>query len=564
MTKIPAKAPTATGALMPGREAFLRLLVSEGVTHLFGNPGTTELPIMHALPDVPGLRYVLGLQESIVVAMADGYARASGELVACNVHVAPGLGNGLGSLYTAANSNTPMIITAGQQEQGHGLTEPLLAGPLVAMAEPLVKWAIEVTRLEDLPRIVRRAAKIAMTAPCGPVFISLPGDILNASTHLNLMAPTRLDTSAVPSARRLQALAERILAAKNPVLLAGREIVDSDAFEIAGEFASAIGAPVFQQTVPTGAHFPSEHPLYQGDLSRNQADVREVLSPFDLLISLGADMLRMSVHSEIDAMPDGLELMHIGLNDHELGKNYAVAHAIRADLRETLTVLTPVLVEQGGSTLAATAAERGAHWAANNWSVKRQRQAEAASAHASDEPLSPDWLMHRLVETLPADAIVVEEGLVSTRSLLKHLPYRDRYSFFGNASGGIGWALPATIGVALAHPRRRVVAIIGDGSSMYSIQALWTAAHLKLPITYVIANNGGYRIIKERLRAFHGSDHYIGMDFKNPAIDFLQLAAGLGMAAVRAANTAQLDAAIARAGSESGPLLIEAMVETGP
>ena len=564
MTKMPAQAPTVTGALMPGREAFLRLLASEGVTHLFGNPGTTELPIMHALPDVPGLRYVLGLQESIVVAMADGYARATGELVACNVHVAPGLGNALGSLYTAAYSNTPMIITAGQQEQGHGLTEPLLAGPLVAMAEPLVKWAIEVTRLEDLPRIVRRAAKIATTAPCGPVFISLPGDILNASAHLDLSAPTRLDTSAVPSVEQLQALAKHILAAKNPVLLAGREIVDSDAFEVAADFATALGAPVFQQTVPTGAHFPSAHSLYQGDLSRNQAQVREVLSPFDLLISLGADMLRMSVHSETDAMPHGLELMHIGLNDHEIGKNYAIAQAVRADLRATLAALTPVLIEQGGSALTATASERSAHWATNNWSAKRQRLAEAADALADNEPMAPDWLMHRIATTLPPNAIVVEEGLVSTRSLLKHLPYVDRYSFFGNTSGGIGWALPATIGISLAHPQRRVLSIIGDGSSMYSIQALWTAAHLKLPITYIIANNGGYRIIKERLRAFHGSEHYIGMDFKDPAIDFQQMAAGLGIPAVRAANAAELDAALERAVESNGPLLIEAMVETGP
>jgi benzoylformate decarboxylase len=150
-----------------GRSAFIELLLSEGVTHLFGNPGTTELPIMHALVDYPDLRYVLGLQEAIVVAMADGYARASGELVACNVHVAPGLGNAIGSLFTAFNSGTPLIITAGQQEQGHGLTEPLLYAPLVPIATPVVKWAVEVTRLEDLPRIVHRAAKVATTPPDG-------------------------------------------------------------------------------------------------------------------------------------------------------------------------------------------------------------------------------------------------------------------------------------------------------------------------------------------------------------------------------------------------------------
>ena len=182
-----------------GRSAFLALLKDEGITHLFGNPGTTELPIMHALKDHPDLTYVMAMQESLVVAIADGFSRASGRLVACNVHVAPGLGNAMGSLYNAKFTGTPMILTAGQQEQGHGLMEPLLFGPLVRMAEPLVKWAVEVTRLEDLPRIVRRAAKIATTPPTGPVFISLPGDILNAEAGIELGRSTRVDTRVKPS-----------------------------------------------------------------------------------------------------------------------------------------------------------------------------------------------------------------------------------------------------------------------------------------------------------------------------------------------------------------------------
>ncbi|MEH2519153.1 thiamine pyrophosphate-dependent acetolactate synthase large subunit-like protein [Bradyrhizobium sp. AZCC 1610] len=195
-----------------GRSAFLALLKDEGITHLFGNPGTTELPIMHALKDHPELIYVMAMQESLVVAIADGFSRASGRLVACNVHVAPGLGNAIGSLYNAKFTGTPMILTAGQQEQGHGLMEPLLYEPLVRIAEPLVKWAVEVTRLEDLPRIVRRAAKIATTPPTGPVFISLPGDILNAEAGIELGRSTR-DTRVAPSAEALQALARRILAA---------------------------------------------------------------------------------------------------------------------------------------------------------------------------------------------------------------------------------------------------------------------------------------------------------------------------------------------------------------
>src|SRR4030088_2231693 len=238
-----------------GRSAFLALLRDEGVTHLFGNPGTTELPIMHALKEHPDLTYVMAMQESLVVAMADGFSRASGRLVACNVHVAPGLGNAMGSLYNAKFTGTPMILTAGQQEQGHGLMEPVLYDPLVRIAEPLVKWAVEVTRLEDLPRIVRRAAKVAMTPPTGPVFISLPGDILNAEAGLELGRSTRLDTRGKPSDESLQALVQRILKAERPGIVVGGEIVKSDALNEAAEFAEALGCPGWRQPAGCGALF---------------------------------------------------------------------------------------------------------------------------------------------------------------------------------------------------------------------------------------------------------------------------------------------------------------------
>src|SRR6202521_3847752 len=258
-----------------GRSAFLALLKDEGITHLFGNPGTTELPIMHALKDHPDLTYVMAMQESLVVAIADGFSRASGRLVACNVHVAPGLGNAIGSLYNASFTGTPMILTAGQQEQGHGLMEPLLYGPLVRMAEPLVKWAVEVTRLEDLPRIVRRAAKIATTPATGPVFISLPGDILNAEAGIELGGATRVDTRGAPSVEALQALVRRILSAERPVIVVGDEIVKSDALQEAALLSMTLGCPAFQQSAAYGAHFLSESPCFMGTISRVKKQVRE-------------------------------------------------------------------------------------------------------------------------------------------------------------------------------------------------------------------------------------------------------------------------------------------------
>jgi benzoylformate decarboxylase len=547
-----------------GREAFLHLLLSEGVTHMFGNPGTTELPIMHALRDVSGMNYVLGLQESIVVAMADGYARASGELVSCNVHVAPGLGNAMGTLFTAWYSGTPMIVTAGQQEQGHGLTEPLLYGPLLRMAEPVVKWAVEVNRLEDLPRIMHRAAKIALTPPTGPVFISLPGDILNQRGNINLSRASRVRTDTVPAAGLLDEAVNTILKARNPLIMAGHEMVSADAFEQAAAFADLIGAPVYQQSVPSGAHFPSAHPQYMGGLSRNQLQVHDLLKPHDLVISLGADIVRMSVYDPVHAMPTSTDVLHIGLNDWEMAKNEPAALAVRADLRQTLELLNPLLAEQGGDALRASANARREDIKTRNWTAQRTGRVEVARDKRAATPINPEWLMHAIVESLPSDAIVVEEALVSSRALLNFLPYENRYSFFGNCSGGIGWAIAAAVGISLARPEQRIVAVIGDGSAMYSIQALWTAAHLKLPITYVIANNGGYRIIKERLRQFHENENYIAMDFEDPPIKSASLADGFGMPSIVAGSADEMEAALAASYERNGPTLIEAMVEKGP
>ncbi len=544
-----------------GRNAFLALLEDEGVTHLFGNPGTTELPIMHALTQHPDLRYVLGLQESVVLGMADGFARASGRLAACNVHVAPGLGNAIGALYTASVTGSPMIVTAGQQEQGHGLTEPLLYAPLVPIAEPVVKWAVEVTRLADLPRIVRRAAKIATTPPTGPVFISLPGDILNAEAALDLGRSTRVDAAGPPSAASLDALADRLLGAERPVIVAGHEVQLGDALAEAARFAEALGAPVYQQTVPHGAHFPSRHPAFMGALTRDQGQVRDTLSEYDLMVCLGAPVLQMSVFKDVDPLPPGMAVVQIGLKDWEMGQNYAAEIALRADVKETLKALIPVLeAKRAGGGEAAAA--RLAALADRNWSAQAKLRRRQAEAQAAARPIDPDWLMMRLADRLPADGIVVDEAIVTSRALLDFLPFRDRNSYFGNVSGGIGWGIAAAAGIQLAEPSRPVVAAIGDGSAMYSIQALWTAAHLKLPITYVIANNGGYRILRERLVAFHGSNRFIGMDFEDPPIDFTGLATALGVRAHHITEPDAFDDALAEAIAAPEPVLLDVVVQS--
>ena len=550
-------------ARLSGRTAFLKLLLDEGVSHLFGNPGTTELPLMEVVPDFPELNYVLGLQEAVVVGMADGYARASGRLAACSLHVAPGLGNAMGALYNAKFSGSPLIVTAGQQEQGHGLLEPLLYDPLVPIAQPMVKWAVEVTRVEDLPRIVRRAAKVALTPPTGPVFISLPGDVLDAEAELDFGRPTRVDARVRPSDEALAQLAARLLAARNPVILAGQELAMHDAFAEAAELAELLGAAVYQQPIHYCAQFPSAHPAYMGALTRTQKQVRATLEPFDLMLCLGADLLRMSVYSPVAPLPEGLPVVHISERDWELGKNYPTEMALRANVKETLRALLPLLRVGRSAAAAEAAGQRLGALRPRNWSAQRE-QARAEVMRAADTaPIDPRYLMLAISETLPPNAIVVEEALTSAAALPGFLHLRDPRCYYGLSSGGLGFGVPGAVGVSLAQPGRPVVAIIGDGSSMYGVQALWTAAHLKLPITYVIANNRSYRILKERLVSMRATDRFTGMDLRDPEIDFTGLANSLGVPGERVTHPQGIVPALRAALQSGGPQLIEVMVADG-
>ena len=547
-----------------GRSAFLTLLQDEGVRYLFGNAGTTELPIMAALSDHPDLTYVLGLQEGVVVAMADGYSRASGELSACNVHVAPGLGNAMGSLYNAKWYGSPVLITAGQQEQGHGLTEPLLYDPLVPIASPLVKWAVEVNRLQDLPRIVRRAAKIAMTPPTGPVFLSLPGDILNDKMALDLGQSTRVDSVNRPSDSTLEMLAKRILAAAHPVILAGHELSSRGALQEASQIAELLGVPVYQQTVPYTAQYFSEQTTFMGALNRSQQQVRSILEPFDLLICLGADVLRMSVWNPLEPLPEGMPVIQIGERDWELGKNYPAEIAIKADIKETLQALLPVLHAQCSSEKKVAYEYRLNELKTKNWIAMRKNLREKTRKIAHRIPIDPQVLMMHIAETLPKNSVVVDEGLTSSKSLLGFFPFRDARCYYGLASGGIGFAIAGAIGIHLAQPERPLLALIGDGSSLYNIQALWTAAHLKLPITYVIANNKSYRILKDRLQAFQVNHNFIGMDFHDPEIDFVGLAQSFGLNACRVTEPDEIAPALRQGlGSNGGPHLIDVVIDDG-
>src|SRR5262245_10179775 len=551
-------------AFLSGKQAFLEILRQEGVDFMFGNPGTTELPLMDGLAREPGIRYILALQESVAIAMADGYAQASGKLAAVNVHTSPGLGNSMGMLYDATKAGSPILLTAGQHDQAMNLTEPILWSELTPVARPYVKWAHEITRLEDLPRAVRRAAKTALAHPTGPVFISLPVDVLNAERELDLLAPTRIARRTRGDLAAVEAAADLLVEARRPIVISGDAVAHGDALAEMVEVAELLGAPVFTECVPSTCSFPFAHPLYQGAFPRLGPPIRALLMQHDLIFSVGGDLFTLSLPSDVEPMPEGLPLIHLDLDPWEIGKNYPAKVAIAGDPKATLPDLAEALRKRLTPAARKAAQARTAELGA---AMDRKRQAirEQAASEAGRSPISPLSLVAAVADAAPEDAIVVDETISSGLGVRELFRSSDPKSFFGLRGGGIGWGLPAALGIKLAQPGRPVVALIGDGSAMYTNQSLWTAAHDSIPVVYVIFNNASYRILNPRTLTLKGfsaeDDRYVAMDLVNPAIDYVGLARSLGVPGEVVEKTADAGPAVKRGLASGGPYLIDARID---
>ncbi|MFL6947155.1 MAG: thiamine pyrophosphate-binding protein [Xanthobacteraceae bacterium] len=551
---------------MSGKRAFLDILKQEGVEILFGNPGTTELPLMDALAVDNELHYVLGLQEAAVMAMADGYAQASGKLAVVNLHVAPGLGNAMGMLYDAQKAASPILLTAGQHDQQFNATEPILWADLPPIARPFVKWSSEVRRLQDLPRLVHRAAKTALAPPSGPVFLSLPGDVLQAEADIDLLGPTRVAPRLRGDPAAVEEAAALLAAAKNPLIMAGDAVAQSRAHAELVALAELLGAPVYAELVPSSASFPASHPLFRGAMGRVTPAIRQVFDQYDLVFSVGADLFTLSLPSPVEPIPPGVPLIHLDIDSWELGKNYPAAVAILGDPKATLPDLTAALRQRMSAGQRAAARER---LDAASEAIRREREALVAQARAvaAARPIQPLALLHAIGETLPGDAVVVDETISSGVGIRQLMRSDDPQSFFGLRGGGIGWGLPAAIGVKLALPDRPVVALIGDGSAMYTCQALWTAAHERIAVVFVIFNNRSYRILKQRLHAQRGHaaqvDTYVGMELIDPPIDFVALARSLGIAAERATTLHETTDLLRKGLAAGAAMLIDVELDRG-
>jgi len=544
---------------------LMEILRSAGVRYLFGNPGTTELPFLDALPD-SGLEYVLGLQEATAVAAADGYAQAAGTVGVVNVHVAPGLANGLSILHSAARAKTPLLVTAGQQDTRFLMDAPILAADLVRMAEPFTKWSWELRRADEAPAALRRALKVALTPPTGPVFLSLPMDLLRGVVEDAGGGPPEVATRSRPDPAAVARAAQLLARARAPLVIAGDGVARSGAVAPLVALAELLGARVHGEPVYRRTNFPGDHPLWRGGLFPSPAAVRKALDETDAVLIVGANVFTWFLHTEGAPFPGGLSVVQVDDDPWEIGRSYPVSLGIVADPRETLLELTRALA----STL--TERERMAGRARVETIGRGRaeivgRMRAAAEAEAERTPIGQAHLMYTLASLLPRDAVVVDESATSLPFVLRYLPFATPASFFGSKTGTLGWGMGAAIGVQLALPGRKVVATIGDGSVLYAPQALWTAARYRLPITYVVPNNASYAILKSGMLSLDLPSAkrgiFPGMDLVDPEIDYVGLAKALGVRAERVEKPGELRDVLAQCLAHGGPSLVDVAIDRG-
>jgi len=547
-----------------GSELLLESLSKAGIKHIFGNPGTTEMPIMHALRRFPEIHYMLGLQEAAVVAMADGYAKSSGQAAFVNLHTAGGLGHAMGALLHSKIAKTPMLVTAGQQDTRHSFSDPLLYGDAIGMANSAVKWAKEALHPHQVAPLVRRGIEAALTPPLGPVFLSLPIDVLTGISSEPAGEPSSIDRHSVASGLRNLASAMAGIQPGRLAVIATDEVDAGKAGDELIEIVAALGAPVYGPSWPGGISFPPSHPLWKGNLPTTALAMRTLLSDFDAVLIVGDNPFISYLYSEGSALPTDCRLYQITSDGSEAGRTYSTELACIGSLKPSLRALLPLLLQEMEKHREAVAAI---------FSIARtQRQARLASLaerfaeqHGS-VPISPFVAAGAVLNALDEDVIVVDEApatMLHVREFLQRASFR-RYFFMRSAI--LGWGLPAAVGVALGSPGCPVVALVGDGSALYTPQGLWTAAKQRLPVTFVVMNNSEYNILKRYSVAqgyeTGGNSTIAGMELTHPSIDFPALANAFGVTAQRVTHVDEIEPAIKNGLRSGRPNLIEIVIGT--
>jgi benzoylformate decarboxylase len=526
--------PKTAAASLTVKDATLNLLRAFGIKKVFGNPGSTELPFLADWPD--DIDYVLGLQEASVIGMADGYAQASRNAGFVNLHSAAGVGNALGNIYTAHRNQTPLVITAGQQARSIlPLQAFLYAERASEFPRPYVKFSVEPARAEDVPAAIARAYYVAMQPPCGPTFVSVP---IDDWTHQTQPVEARnVSRELGPDPEAMKALVAALSTSKRPALVVGPGVDRAQAVDLMVRVAEKAKAVVWVSPFSARCSFPERHPLFAGFLHASPGQLSDALREHDLVVVIGAPVFTFHVEGHA-AIFDGATTLFQITDDPTAAAISPRGNSIMATMKPALVTLLEMLPETKRAMLAGRV---------------------LPPAPVAADPIPVEFLLHTLFGAMPGDAALVEEAPSHRPAMQKFMPMRGQDSFYTMASGGLGYSLPASVGMALGRPDIRTVCLIGDGSAMYSIQALWTAARRKLPLTVVVINNAGYGAMRSFSQVMQVRN-VPGLDL--PGIDFVKIAEGLGCDAVRVSKSSQLAPALKRGLAHDGTSLIEVMVDS--
>jgi len=547
-----------------GRYAILRQLEADGITQMFGNPGTVEQGFLDALKDFPQIQYRLTLQESIAVLCADGYARATQKPAVVQLHSSPGIGNAVGALYQAKRGHAPLVVIAGDAGLRYMNMDAQMSADLVAIMEPVTKYATMALEPRSLLRTLRRAIKIAATPPMGPVYVCLPADILDAYNDEPVFPSCIPTTCTRPNDDLIQQAAMQLIDGMHPAIFFGNGVAWSDAGDVLLQVAEQLGAEVWG--ADTGDQsLDSSHPCYQGLTGHMFGEQSlPITQKADRVLIVGTYMLP-EVFPELGEIFDPeANVVHFDNNSYEIAKNHRVDLGVVCDPKNTLQALSIELSRQMDDNSKQAARQRVIAMAKNR-EESETKQAAADHAHLDQEKATMEAFVTELAQQLPDDAIIFDEALTNSPTLTRAIaPQPGKY--FSTRGGSLGVGIPGAIGAKLAHPNRVVVGFTGDGGSMYTIQALYTAAKYNIDTTFVICHNARYKLLDLNISHYWETqgvekhDFPSPFDLSTPKLGFVDMAKGMGVPGLRLEFTEQIPDAIHQALSTPGPFLIDLML----
>lgn len=538
-------------AIMRASEALMRIFNAERVEYVFGLPGSTETQFMDSLEDHKEIKYILGLHECIAAAMAVGYARASGKTAVINLHTFVGLGGAMAPLLDAQRAGIPLLVTAGNGDTQTAVREGGLTADLVTLGKTFSKWSAQVDYASNLGLTMRRAFKIASQPPAGPVFVSLPqnvmGDTLDFSYEPN---PPQAFSRRRADPETIERAAALIAQARKPVMHLGPNVVKNQSLPEIVEFAELIGAPVIIPGMASDTLFPTTHHQFMGAAMGNP-NVRQVTDGADAIIAIGAPP------------PAGRNIIQIDNDAWELGKNTPVAAAIDGDIKIAVADLTAAVRKKMTAEDKRAAKERAEGIAAERQEQKASYLAQAE--HETDSlPMYASRLGQELAQSLSPETVIVDESWSYSPTLLQYLDFPEPNRYFRHRGVSIGQGLPMALGVQLAMPDKPVVALVGDGSAAWCPQSLWTASHYNLPVKFIIIHNASYRLVRQNKMRQLGEqvkDKNLGLALEDPVIDFCSVAKGMGIKSQRVDEPDKLAAILKSALASDKPELVEVPVE---